>query len=432
MRWSCVQGNWLVNSLVSSFGKPLTGLILTLVAFWITALIVLPQITMVNRAFTYEDRGGEAAQLFAELDRAYADLGTVELDLNRLKARRDEGPGEAGPTGQTPGVPTAPSLAPTVRSPALPSPSLTPSASPPSVPSPSMTPSPGTGASGKVVDINAGIAQLEARKKAIAARIADLEEREREAKRQAAENDGLSLKNFTNMSRIHATIFGMTLLYAACVTVLCFAVCYPVAYAAAQAETSSRAMLLMLLLVIPYAINELLRIFAWVMILEKQGLLNAALDWLGLIDTAAGEGFRFVASNGAVFAVMVYAYILFMVFPIYNTIETLDRNQIEAARDLGASVWKVHSRVVLPHAKPGIAVGAIMTFMVSAGSIAVPEIVGRGLHPDWFSQVIYRAFFEASNWNYGAAYSLLLLGACIVFILAMMSIFKVGIREIAR
>jgi spermidine/putrescine transport system permease protein len=73
-----------------------------------------------------------------------------------------------------------------------------------------------------------------------------------------------------------------------------------------------------------------------------------------------------------------------------------------------------------------------MTFMLSAGSIAVPEIVGRGLHPDWFSQVIYRAFFEASNWNIGAAYSVLLLAACIVFILVMMSVFKVGIREIAR
>ena len=149
-------------------------------------------------------------------------------------------------------------------------------------------------------------------------------------------------------------------------------------------------------------------------------------------DLAAGDGIRFVASNGAVFAVMVYAYILFMVFPIYNTIETLDRNQIEAARDLGASTWRIHWRVVLPHAKPGIAVGAVMTFMLSAGSIAAPEIVGRGLHPDWFSQVIYQRFFESNNWNQGSAYALVLLVACVVFVLVVMKLFRVGIRDIAK
>jgi spermidine/putrescine transport system permease protein len=234
------------------------------------------------------------------------------------------------------------------------------------------------------------------------------------------------------MSAVHFSIFLWTLFYALCVTVLCFLVCYPVAYAAATMRSQERLTLLMVGLVIPYAINELLRIFSWVMILEKQGILNSLLDGLGIIDMGAGEGLRFVASNGAVFTVMVYAYILFMVFPIYNTIDTLDRNQIEAARDLGASTWKIHTRVVIPHAKPGIAVGSIMTFMLSAGSIAVPEIVGRGLHPDWFSQLIYRRFFEADSWNQGSAYSVALLVACVAFILINMSIFKVGIRDIAK
>ncbi len=127
----------------------------------------------------------------------------------------------------------------------------------------------------------------------------------------------------------------------------------------------------------------------------------------------------------------VYAYILFMVFPVYNTIETLDPNQIEAAKDLGASTLRTHLRVVLPHAKPGIAVGSIMTFMLAAGSIAVPGLVGPGLHPEWFSQVIYRNFFEAGNWNSGSAYSLALLAACTLFILVSMFVFRVGIRDIA-
>jgi len=224
----------------------------------------------------------------------------------------------------------------------------------------------------------------------------------------------------------------MTLVYSFCVTLICFCVCYPVAFTVAQVAKGERAALLMLGLIIPYAINELLRIFAWTMILANEGILNSALDAVGLIDLAQGDSIRWLASNSAVFCVMVYAYILFMVFPIYNTIETLDPNQLEASRDLGASTLRTHLRVVLPHAKPGIAVGSIMTFMLSAGSIAVPGLVGPGLHPDWFSQVIYRNFFEANNWNIGSAYSLALLFACVAFILVNMVVFRVGIREIAK
>jgi spermidine/putrescine transport system permease protein len=121
-----------------------------------------------------------------------------------------------------------------------------------------------------------------------------------------------------------------------------------------------------------------------------------------------------------------------MVFPMYNTIETLDKNQIEAARDLGASTWRIHWRVVIPHAKPGIAVGCIMTFMLSAGSYSVPQVMTRGKSGDWFSQLIYRQFFESFNWNQGAAYSFTLLLVCILFIFLMMSVFRVGIRDIAR
>ena len=108
----------------------------------------------------------------------------------------------------------------------------------------------------------------------------------------------------------------------------------------------------------PYAINELLRIFAWTMILANEGTLNSFLDVLGIISLGDDETIHWLASNGAVFCVVVYAYILFMVFPVYNTIETLDPNQIEAAKDLGASTLRTHLRVVLPHAKPGIADGA--------------------------------------------------------------------------
>lgn len=406
-RWSCRRGNWPVNELVRSYGRGLTALFVGLVVAWIVGLILVPQIRMIERAFIYEDRGGETAMLALEIDRLYTDKFKLE---QRLLA--------AAPAAGT----------------SLPSPSLTPSPSPsPSLapsPSPGLTPSPGGG--GDTAMTAAERAEIEAQIAGMERQIAVLEAREDTSSGEAGMKESYSLENFTSMSAIHFEIFVMTLLYALCVTVLSFLVCYPVAYAAATMESEERLTLLMVALVVPYAINELLRIFSWVMILEKQGILNWVLDALGFISMDAGEGFRFVASNGAVFTVMIYAYILFMVFPIYNTIDTLDKNQIEAARDLGASVWKIHTRVVIPHAKPGIAVGSIMTFMLSAGSIAAPEIVGRGLHPDWFSQLIYRRFFEADSWNQGSAYSVALLVACVAFILVNMAIFKVGIRDIAK
>ena len=436
-----------MNSLVKSYGKGLTGIFLALTAVWIAMLIVLPQARMIERAFTYVDRSGDAANLSLEIDRAYTRVFDIDIDLRDLKGQlaADEA-SDAAPAGGLPSLTPSPSL------PAAPSPSLpTPSLPSPGVPSPSLsapspsTPSPATPTPGVAPspfappqetlpreEIEARMAALEEEKAGLQARIAELEVQEAELTSTAGITESYSAKNFTNMSELHFRIFLSTIVYALCVTLLSFVVCYPVAYAAATAKSANKVALMMLGLVIPYAINELLRIFSWVMILEKQGILNGVLDAIGLIDMQAGEGVRFVASNGAVFTVMVYAYVLFMVFPIYNTIDTLDKNQIEAARDLGSSTWRIHWRVVLPHAKPGIAVGAIMTFMLSAGSIAVPEIVGRGLHPDWFAQVIYRRFFEAGSWNEGAAYSLALLVACIVFILINMAVFRVGIRDIAK
>ncbi|SFT95856.1 spermidine/putrescine transport system permease protein [Pseudovibrio denitrificans] len=444
-----------MNSLIKSYGKGLTALFMGLAALWIVLLIVLPQFSMIERAFTYEDRGGAAATLALEIDRAYEEVFQINTSLEELDAEKDAvNAGEATakpqdgasslnpfatPEPSTPGG--ASGLNPFAEESPAPSndatglnPFAEPSGNDTTGLNPFGAPSSGgaTSATRTIAEIEAEVEPLLARKGELEAKIATLEAEEKATSESVGLDTSYSLKNFTMMSSIHFQIFLATIAYALCVTILAFIMCYPVAYAVATTTSRNKLAILMIGLLIPYAINELLRIFSWIMILEKQGILNGLLDLLGIINLEAGEGFRFVASNGAVFTVMVYAYVLFMVFPIYNTIDTLDKNQIEAARDLGASTWRIHWRVVLPHAKPGIAVGAIMTFMLSAGSIAVPSAVGRGLHPDWFSQVIYRRFFEADSWNQGAAYSLALLVACIVFILFNMWVFRVGIRDIAK
>jgi spermidine/putrescine transport system permease protein len=241
--------------------------------------------------------------------------------------------------------------------------------------------------------------------------------------------DHYTLTNYVTLfrSRIHFTIFLRTIWGSALVTVVCLLVCYPVAYYLAQVAPRTRLPLLVLLLIIPFWINELLRTFAWFIILAYSGPLNGFLKLTGIIHAPV----RWLSGSGGVIVGMVYAFILFMVFPIYNAVETLDRNQIEAARDLGAGTLRIHRRIVVPHAKPGIAVGCILVFMLAAGSYAVPFILGSP-GTRWFTEIIYQWFFEGENWPQGAAYAFILLLLCMGFILVMMRLFRVGLTDIAK
>jgi len=235
-----------------------------------------------------------------------------------------------------------------------------------------------------------------------------------------------SLRNYTLMSPSDILILVKTILAAIAVTLIAVVVCYPIAFTVAKLATPRKAAMIMLFLIIPYSINELLRIFAWLMILDYRGVANLVIGYFGFGPV------HFLNSGAGVFIALVYAYVLFMVFPIYNTMEALDTEQIEAARDLGAPTWQIHRKIVIPHAKPGIAVGCIMTFMLSAGSYAVPSIMTRGMAEPWFTQLIYNKFFESGNWNTGSAYAFILVVVSVVFIFLMMRIFGVGIKDIAK
>ncbi|MEO1328778.1 MAG: ABC transporter permease [Pseudomonadota bacterium] len=223
-----------------------------------------------------------------------------------------------------------------------------------------------------------------------------------------------------------------TLFFAAAATLLALIVCYPIAYNLALASSGRKAVWLFLALVIPYAIVELMRVYAWVSLVETNGVFNRALDAIGVIDLEAGEAIPFKRSPLTIFVVIVYTYILFMVFPMVNVMSTLDRNQLEAGRDLGASTWRLHRRIVIPHAKPGIAVGCITTFMLAAGAFSVPRIVSRGLQSEWFSQTIYNKFFESENSNVGAAYSFAFTILCFVIVALFMWLMRARLKDFVR
>lgn len=228
--------------------------------------------------------------------------------------------------------------------------------------------------------------------------------------------------------RLGLTNLTRTLVFAVMVTALALVICYPIAYKVALATPPDRVIWLMLALIIPYAIVELMRIYAWTTIIDNRGVLNSLLLWSGAIS----EPVQFTRIPATVFVVIAYTYVLFMVFPMLNVMSTLDRNQIEAARDLGAGAWRVHRRIIIPHAKPGIAVGCIATFMLAAGAFSVPRIISRGLQAEWFSQTIYNKFFESENSNVGAAYSLTYTVVCFVLVALFMWIMRTRLKDFAR
>jgi spermidine/putrescine transport system permease protein len=197
------------------------------------------------------------------------------------------------------------------------------------------------------------------------------------------------------MNWLHIRVFGRTILVSVIITILDFAICYPIAYYMAQVAKGGRARLLFVCLILPFWVDE-------------------------PID--------FLKADVGLYAGLSYAYILLMIFPIFNAVESLDHNQVEAARDLGSPWWRIHYRVVMPHAKPGIASGCTMVFMLCAGALAAPQILG-GPSSLWFTQIIYQWFNTGGNWPRGSAYAFVLLVICIIFVMIVMRFFKIRFGE---
>ena len=222
-------------------------------------------------------------------------------------------------------------------------------------------------------------------------------------------------------------VFVRTIVAAILVTIANIIMCYPLAYFLGQSKGAGYARLLIVLLIIPYWINEILRAFALRIIFGDAGLINEILMLLQLTN----DPIDFIRADIALYAGLGYAYILLMLFPMYNVIESLDRNQIEAARDMGASWWRIHRRIVIPHAKPGIASGATMVFMLSAGALAAPQVLG-GPSSLWFTQLVYQWFNNSLNWQQGSAYAIVLLVASTTIVLTIMRFFKVNMGDIGK
>lgn len=170
--------------------------------------------------------------------------------------------------------------------------------------------------------------------------------------------------------------------------------------------------LLIFLVTIPFWTNLLVRNYAWILLLRDSGLINGALQWIGLTDAPV----RLLYTPFAVGVGLTYSFLPFMILPIYASLEKLDLRLVEAAYDLGADKWRAMRRIVLPLALPGIVAGCILVFIPALGAYITPELLG-GSRQLMIGNLIQGQFGAARNWPFGAALAFVLLA---IVLLSMM------------
>lgn len=208
---------------------------------------------------------------------------------------------------------------------------------------------------------------------------------------------------------------------AAAATSIALAIGYPVAYAIARLPGRWRTVML-ILVVVPFWTNFLIRTYAWVVLLSNQGVLNDALVGSGLVD----ERLTLLYTKGAVVAGLVYVYLPLMILPIYASVARLDAELREASSDLGAGKVTTFLKVTLPLSLPGVVTGCIFVFVPSLGNFVVPELLGGG-KTVMVGNLIRDQFLKARDWPFGATLALIM----VVLLLVLFALQSVVSRRFA-
>lgn len=195
---------------------------------------------------------------------------------------------------------------------------------------------------------------------------------------------------------------------AAVSTICCLVIGYPLAWAVAHSSSSTRNILL-LLVILPSWTSFLIRVYAWMGILKENGVLNNVLLWLGIID----HPLIILHTNTAVYIGVVYSYLPFMVLPIYTALTRIDYSQVEAALDLGARPMKTFFKIIVPLTKGGIIAGSMLVFIPAVGEFVIPELLG-GPDSIMIGRVLWQEFFNNRDWPVASAVAILMLLLLIV------------------
>jgi len=186
-------------------------------------------------------------------------------------------------------------------------------------------------------------------------------------------------------------------------TLLCLLIGYPMAYGIARSNPNVRNVLMMLI-VLPSWTSFLIRIYAWIGILKNNGLLNNFLIGLGVID----KPLIILNTNIAVYIGVVYAYLPFMILPLYTNLVKHDETLLEAAYDLGSPPWRTFLTVTLPLSIPGIIAGSMLVFIPAVGEFVIPELLG-GSETLMIGKVLWQEFFNNRDWPIAAAVAIVML-----------------------
>ena len=213
--------------------------------------------------------------------------------------------------------------------------------------------------------------------------------------------------------RIYIAVLMRSIRLAVISTIVCFILGYPLAYA--LAKFYSHKSFLLFLFLVPMWMNFLLRTYAWLTILEQNGVLNAVLSFFGLPTV------DLLFTDTAVVIGMVYNFLPFMVLPIYTVLRDMDNSVIEAAQDLGANSIEVFLRVVFPLSMPGVISGVTMVFMPGVTTFIISNLLGGGQFI-LIGNLIEQQFLRVGDWQFGSAMSVILI-VLIIFMMALVKLF---------
>ncbi len=195
---------------------------------------------------------------------------------------------------------------------------------------------------------------------------------------------------------------------AAISTVILLLIGYPIAYGIARSPRGIQPLLVMLV-VLPFWTSFLIRVYAWINILQRDGLLNDVLAALGIVQVRP----EWLASDSAIYVGVVYSYLPFMVLPLYATLEKMDESVLEAAADLGCPRWKSFWLVTLPLSLPGVAAGSLLCFIPIVGEFVIPDLLG-GSHSLMIGQTLWLEFFSNRDWPVASAIAVALLALLVL------------------
>ena len=225
----------------------------------------------------------------------------------------------------------------------------------------------------------------------------------------------------TLLDVIYFKVIAKSFRVAVVTTVLCLLVGYPFAYRIARASAKMKPWLL-LLVIIPFWTNSLIRTYALILILKANGLISTLLMWLGVTE----QPVSFMYGDFAVFMGILYTFLPFMVLPLYASIEKLDSRLLDAARDLGASGFQSFWHVTFPLTLPGIIAGSMLVFLPSLGAFYIPEILG-GAKSMLIGNFIKNQFMVARDWPLGAAASTILT----LLLALLIAVYRMANRKVA-